>query len=250
MTTSPAPWVQLAHAALLGVALLVSALLLDGPLTIQADVVRPHDVQRRAGPVGCASNVVVVGLHPWSSSAAAYMRSVRYAVGPACAQVVTLDGPLPEGSGRAWLRTMARSPQQALLAREAEHSADELAARLQRWGRLGARLVVTGHSQGAIVGWTLAARHLELRARYVLSAGMLPGVTIRPGDGEVHAVHGRADTHVPVARAREGAARLSRAGRRVVYRELETGHNLRDGLYRTWTDQLRAAVAAAAAGPQ
>lgn len=211
------------------------------PQRSMADTVA-EDVATAAGPAGCSTTALVVALHPWGSSGPAYRRSVLAALGNACARVWTPSGPLEEGRGRAWLRTMALSPDPGRLAREAREQANVLAPRVARLVRAGEPLVVTGHSQGAIVAWTLAARRPELGATYVLTAGMLPAVDPLPGGGRLIALHGRADEYVPLRSAQAGADRLRGAGRDVTFAIESAGHGLRGRLRDAWSRQLRQAV--------
>lgn len=217
------------------------ALAMVAPQRSTADTVAA-DVATLNGPVGCRPTALVVALHPWGSSGPAYGRTVHTALGDACVRLWSPSGPLEEGRGRAWLRTMALSPEQRRLAREAREQADQTATRLARLVRAGEALVVTGHSQGAIVAWTLAARHPELAATYVLTAGMLPAVDPLPGGGRVIALHGRADEYVPLRSAQAGADRLRGAGRDVTFAIEDAGHGLRGRLRDAWWRQLRHAV--------
>jgi phospholipase/carboxylesterase len=96
----------------------------------------------------------------------------------------------------------------------------------------GGKISLVGFSQGAALAGAMALKYPERVNLLAMLSGFLPedaperfaGETL--ADLPVFMAHGRTDELVPVARARQAAAFLEKAGGRVFYCEEDVGHKL------------------------
>jgi predicted esterase len=98
----------------------------------------------------------------------------------------------------------------------------------------GRKLVVTGHSQGAMMAYVIAARHPEIVKVIPVSGGGPSGLMPRDTPGApVYALHGTEDSSVSVGWARQTTAELRAAGGSAELREFPgAGHAINDEMQR------------------
>lgn len=171
-------------------------------------------------------------------------------------RVLIPRGPLALGDGYAWGRYSVTAHRDDELAADLAITADRL-ARLVEHVRaerptLGSP-IVTGFSQGAILGWIAALRHPDSFGLALLVAGWVPPLLVPDGPAipvtHVRAMHGVDDPIVPVGPTREVAARLAQLGHDVELVEVEGGgHVVDEAMNARFEGWLEAALAERAPG--
>lgn len=142
---------------------------------------------------------------------------------PIKARCIFPRGPLPFRDGFSWFPIRVGAGGPALdeggeaMARSADAVA-RLAERIANEKRTRGKPVVMGFSQGGLLSFAVAARHPEKITAAFPVAGWLPP-SLRPGRAPapaarppVVALHGAADSLVPLALARDAVAALDEAG--------------------------------------
>jgi phospholipase/carboxylesterase len=142
---------------------------------------------------------------------------------PVPVRVIMPQAPLPFGDGFSWSAARAseaEGPSGAALARDLEARADAIMATLavvQRQRPTRGLPLVAGFSQGGMLSYALAVRHPNAFALAIPIAGLLPRSLFpakRPAGAlpKLRALHGTADTIVPIAPARAAIEQLVRVG--------------------------------------
>jgi predicted esterase len=110
----------------------------------------------------------------------------------------------------------------------------------------GRKLVVTGHSQGAMMAYVMAARHPEIVKVIPVSGGGPHGLMPRDHPGApVYALHGTDDSKVSVGWARQTIADLRAAGGFAELREFPgAGHRIDDEMQRDLFAHVAEAIGA------
>ena len=169
------------------------------------------------------------------------------------ARRVGLRGPLlsvrgPERAGRGWswfpinFRAARRYPPDA-----ADRVLERLAAFLaqEKSGHDG-EVVVLGFSQGAMMAMMLAVEHPDSVDRAIALSGTLPRPVQTPDDWDpataplIYAIHGKADTVIPLERARQAQKWLEEAGAEPTYMEYDgMKHTIGDDVVNDLQNYLR-----------
>ena len=207
------------------------------------------------GPEGPREGApLIIALHPWGSAGRPMIRLLERGLAPDRAvRVIAPDGILAYEPGRAWLTAAVADADPELLAREAIRSANAVRALIRREAEPSTPVIVVGISQGAVVGYTLAARFPDLAVAVVAAAGLLPDrvQTTERADStaastSVTAVHGEQDRFVPFSYARRGLRRLRAAGHDTAMRSRARGsHAIRGPLRRLFLQTIRSRLTAA-----
>jgi len=166
------------------------------------------------------------------------------------ARIVLPRAPDPWGKGFSWFPLPAGNQQ--AFADGVRAAADALAAlitELQATLATRSATIVTGFSQGGMLSFTLAALYAERITAAVPISGLLPDAIEphTPPRGRaprVRALHGGADSRVPVGAARGSVERLRAAGFDAELRVYDgVGHvvstNMREDLYRALDELAR-----------
>ena len=164
------------------------------------------------------------------------------------------QAPLPYGDGFSWSATRAieaEGPNGESLARDLEARADDIAAAVETLRRArpteGAP-VVAGFSQGGMLSFTLAVRHPKAFRAFMPIAGLLPMVLwpqgpAPEGAAPILALHGTADTLVPIEPARGAIQHLAQKGYTAELREYEgIGHSITPAMLEAFNGWLAAAL--------
>jgi phospholipase/carboxylesterase len=181
---------------------------------------------------------VIVAIHGLGDSPAGFA-SVFERLN-AKTRVVIPRAPHPYGSGFAWFAARTREGDVDRIAREldaATEMIDGLLAELSQ--KHGTTPVLTGFSQGGMLSFAIAAKHPERIKAAVPVAGWLPDHLVpkqRPAKPPLlRAMHGTADSLVPLSLDRETCDRLRALGYDV---ELLTydgvDHSISYEMLRTW----------------
>lgn len=97
----------------------------------------------------------------------------------------------------------------------------------------GRKLVVTGHSQGAIMAYVIAARHPEIVEVIPVSGGCPHGLILSRAPARVYALHGTADNVLSVDWDRSTISELRAAGGSAELREFPgAGHGINEEMQR------------------
>jgi phospholipase/carboxylesterase len=173
---------------------------------------------------------------------------------PVPVRLVLPQAPTPYFGGFAWFEYRAAESKPADLARGIAGAAEQLAraiAILRTRRATEGKVLVTGFSQGGMLSYALALRHPDGLALAVPIAGLLPEPLwperASPGTAypPIRAMHGDADTLVPIARARSLHAHLARLGFDEKLGEHSgVGHAITPAMF----EQLRATLVSALAG--
>jgi phospholipase/carboxylesterase len=152
-------------------------------------------------------------------------------------RVIMPQAPLPYGNGYSWFAARAlesKGAQGAELGQQLAERAEQIAAAIEvlRAERPTRGVpVAAGFSQGGMLSYTLAVRHPKAFRALMPISGLLPETlwpkTLPAGAPPVLALHGTADTLVPVAPAREAVSHLVKTGYNAELREFEdVGHTI------------------------
>jgi phospholipase/carboxylesterase len=164
-------------------------------------------------------------------------------------RVILPRAPIAWGTGWSWFAFTAGVRDDANTAHaltKASDRIDALVTRLVRQRRTS-KVIVAGFSQGGMLTYTLALRHGErFRSAVAMAAFVVPGIVTREGCANapsVRALHGSADTVVPLGWATETVERLHTHGCSV---ELTTfdglGHSSSPVFLQTFTEAIHRAV--------
>lgn len=191
---------------------------------------------------------LIVALHPWGGGArgiAGVLARELSSMGRS-ATIVAPRGPLREGSGYAWVRSIVRESTPEELARAIRpvalmvaRFAHEMSVRFSKPANL------VGHSQGAIVALSAAALRPDSCVSCVVTSGLIPlpllsEVSQVDDSPIIRAVHGADDAFVPVEDARRAMAHLERLGFDAELEVIERGgHRMNGALRQATVDHLR-----------
>jgi phospholipase/carboxylesterase len=134
---------------------------------------------------------------------------------PHPARVLLPRAPVDFGEGGAWMTVRVAEGRAGDLAMETAWSAARVAALCDGIAAEGTPPVVTGFSQGGMLAYAVAARHPDSIAAAVPVAGMLPAPLHPPAGAPVapvDALHGEADSLVPLTLAVETVTALEGHG--------------------------------------
>ena len=178
-------------------------------------------------PGATATTGVLLCLHGLGDRAVNFEPLARrVAVG---LRIVVPDAPDPHGGGFSWYRR--ESPDAAAdVARSTELLVKLLDAVHKRWPRAG-RPLVLGYSQGAVMAFSLAARHPDrISGAAALSGYLIPSDLAIPRAGKktppLFVAHGKLDDVVPFTKGQEAAEAFRKAGWSVTFVPHELGHPL------------------------
>lgn len=160
---------------------------------------------------------MVVALHGLGDNAADFARLFDGFEGPG--RVIVMQAPTRYGDGWSWFATRKDATSVSVHAQGIVDAAERVAADtalLAKTRPTKGKPVVTGFSQGGMLSFTLALRHPEMFERAVPLAGWLPEAlwpsTRSPTMIPIVALHGDADTMLPVGPTRDGVAHLKKLG--------------------------------------
>jgi phospholipase/carboxylesterase len=146
-------------------------------------------------------------------------------------RVIMPQAPLPFGEGFSWFAIRAieaTGPRADELAQQMGERADQLHAALDvlRAQRPTRGLpIAAGFSQGGMLSYTLAVRHPEAFRALLPIAGLLPDAlwpkAAPSNPPPIRAMHGTADTLVPIDAARAAVRHLTQTGYQAELREFE-----------------------------
>ena len=169
-------------------------------------------------------------------------------------RVIMPQAPLPFGDGFSWSSVRAieaDGPNGAALAQDLADRADDIAEAvevLRRERPTQGLPLVAGFSQGGMLSFTLAVRHPKAFRAFMPIAGLLP-MTLWPeatapeGASPILALHGTADTLVPIAPARSAIEHLVQKGYSAELREFESiGHTITPGMLESFDAWLANAL--------
>jgi phospholipase/carboxylesterase len=163
---------------------------------------------------------------------------------PKAVRVIMPQAPLPHGDGFAWSRARASEmdgPSGAQLAQDLARGADQIAAALSvlraKRPTIGVPMI-GGFSQGGMLSYALAVRHPSASALVIPISGLLPrslwpaampSPHSMPSSAmpRIRALHGTADTVVPIDPARAVVQHLAQQGFDATLTEqLGTAHHI------------------------
>ena len=178
-------------------------------------------------PGATATTGVLVALHGLGDNAVNFEALARRLHVPL--RIVVPDAPDPHGGGFSWYRRhtpeapgdVARSTVLLVKLIDAVH---------KRWPRAG-RPLVLGYSQGAVMAFSLAARHADrIAGAAALSGYLIPAELAVPKAGKktppLFIAHGRRDDVVPFAKGQAAAEAFEKAGWKVTFVPHDFGHSL------------------------
>lgn len=164
--------------------------------------------------------------------------------------------PLPEG-GYSWLPVVVADGRTAELAAAMREQAARIARlidHVRRERRTRGAPIVTGFSQGGLLGFALAVHHPEVVGTALPNAGWLPPPLVpealRPGVAypRIRSMHGTMDERVPIGPTRESVERLRALGLDVELREMEgVPHTMSPEMNTLFAEWLTEALAERAA---
>jgi phospholipase/carboxylesterase len=169
-------------------------------------------------------------------------------------RVIMPQAPLPFGDGFSWSSTRAieaDGPNGEALARDLEARADDIASAVERLKRerpTEGVPIVAGFSQGGMLSFTLAVRHPKAFRAFMPIAGLLPMVlwpqaSAPAGASPILALHGTADTLVPIEPARGAIEHLAQRGYIAELREYDgVGHSITPAMLEAFNTWLAAAL--------
>jgi len=160
------------------------------------------------------------------------------------ARVIVPRGPVPMGKQAAWWELRSTTENQARLGSDMAARAEQLGRFLQAMVacKPTTRVVVAGHSQGAMAGLMLAAMEPQQVDFVVASAGWIPPAFWTSELPPVQLVHGAQDQIVPVERTRAMAEAWEDAGVQVGLNEVPGGHALEGELAEAFRSTVDAAT--------
>lgn len=148
---------------------------------------------------GDTSSLLVVGLHGRGDTPEGF--AALFSDFPLRAQVLLPRGFLPVGTGFEWFDWAHDVPEAQVAQRVAE-------AEAKLWPALvtqahGRKMIIVGFSQGAVMAFALAARHPdEIMAAFPVSGAFFKELWPKGRTAPVHALHGMADTLLPIELSR------------------------------------------------
>ncbi len=139
---------------------------------------------------------------------------------PGPVRVIAPRAPTPWGDkGYAWFTSRVRDGDTALLEAQMRVGAEAMAAQLrevQQARPTKGKPVIAGFSQGGMLSFTVAAHHPDVVAKAVPVAGWLPPGLVPshapPGAPPIVALHGDADSVLPLAPTQASVDGLRAAG--------------------------------------
>jgi phospholipase/carboxylesterase len=195
---------------------------------------------------GTSASPLVVALHGRGDSPDRMAR--LFDDFPATAEIALAQAPLAFGSGSQWFdwRPDTTSDQLGDAVAAAETALwPAIAALAQR-----RKVVVVGFSQGAVMAFAIAARHPDAVSYAFPIAGLLPGKLApsrKARPAPVYALHGDADSVVPVTAAHSTVAAFQAAGGTAAIHEIPgIGHTITPAMRDELFARIQAVVAASA----
>ena len=162
------------------------------------------------------------------------------------ARVVMPRGNASAGSNPLWFDLKARTPDQEGLAGQMGSEAEQMARFIEEANHCLMGVgdpVITGHSQGGMLTFAVAAEAPHLVKAAVPVAGWLP-VPLWPRDlPPTKAVHGTNDRTVDYARTADFVARAQGAGLPIELHSIDgQGHGLSGDMSSAWVDLVDEAI--------
>jgi phospholipase/carboxylesterase len=202
-----------------------------------------------------AGRVTIVALHGLGDRPENFALWLR--ASPVSARVVAIRAPERYGDGSAWWQPRGEDAYVAsTMDRAARHVREKLARATAGRSSCGQPMLV-GFSQGAMVAFSIAGRR-EIPWRIIvpiagrLVAGALDVAPFVRSDVEVRAMHGEADTRVPIGGGRLAVQQLRTRGLDATIRTFAgVDHSIPDEVRVAVFDELlRAARSMGCAAPQ